>query len=253
VVGADRVAVAVARALGDDHDRVAAAGGAARAQALAQEPLPVVHVGRALRNQHRARAGGDRAHESEVAAVAAHHLDHERALVAGGRGGDRVDRLGDAVQRRVGADRDVGARHVVVDRARQADDAEGDRLGGGLALHLAGGDQLFDERGPLLAQRRSAAQAAVAADHDQAVDTRRQEVARGLQTAVARAEALGARGPDGGAAVVEDAAHRGPGHRDDPVASVHGALVALFMPGASPPLVRTPIVRRGLGFVIASP
>ena len=104
------------------------------AQALAHRRLPVVHVGRALRDQHAARAGGDRAHQRQVAAVAAHHLDHERALVAGGGAGDRVDRLGDAVQRRVGADRHVGARHVVVDRADQAHDAEAaSRLRRGLA------------------------------------------------------------------------------------------------------------------------
>ena len=86
---------------------------------------PLVGIGGALRDQHECwPPWPTRAHEREVAAVTSHHLDHERSLVARCSALDRVDRFGDPVQCRVGADRHVGAEHVIVDRADQADDRQ---------------------------------------------------------------------------------------------------------------------------------
>ena len=121
VVHGDRVAVPVVGALGDDHQVAPATVLPAGPQHRTHQLGPVVGDRRALRDEHPVRPGGQRRHEREVAAVPAHHLDHERALVAGGGAVQGVQRLDDAVQRGVGADRHVGAEHVVVDRPDHAD------------------------------------------------------------------------------------------------------------------------------------
>ncbi len=100
---------------------------------------------RALGDEQRVGAGGDRAHQREVAAVPAHHLDDEGALVARGRAADGVNRLGDAVERRVGADGHVGAGGVVVDRADQADHRQPRMARGRRRVDLAPGHQFRDE------------------------------------------------------------------------------------------------------------
>src|SRR4029450_6429374 len=133
LVAADGPVGRVVGAFGDDHDALAPPGRPALPDDLAQLPLPA-GVGRPLGDQHvggvpgdRAQQGqvaagagrprgdqhvggvpGDRAHQGQVAAVAAHPLDYEAALVAGGGGGDGVDRLPDPVQGRVGAGGDGG-------------------------------------------------------------------------------------------------------------------------------------------------
>ena len=62
----------------------------------------------------------------------AHHLDDEGPLMAGCGAAQGVQRLDDAVQGGVGADRHVGAGHVVVDRADQPDQPQ-ERMRGGAA------------------------------------------------------------------------------------------------------------------------
>ena len=62
----------------------------------------------------------------------AHHLDDEGALVAGRGAAQRIHRLDDPVQRGVGADRHVGAGHVVVDGSDQTDQTQERVLGGDL-------------------------------------------------------------------------------------------------------------------------
>lgn len=66
-------------------------------------------VDRALRDEDPIGARGERGHERKIAAVAPHHLHHKRALMRRRRRHDRVERLHDAVQRRVRADRCVRA------------------------------------------------------------------------------------------------------------------------------------------------
>ena len=63
----------------------------------------------ASREQREVGAGGDRGRHREVAAVAAHDLDDERAVVRGRGVGDLVARLDDRVHRGVDADRQAGA------------------------------------------------------------------------------------------------------------------------------------------------
>ncbi len=123
VLALDRLAMPVDRALGHDHDIVPAPALAAGVDRRAHRRLPAV-VGRALGDEDPVGTGGHAAHQRQVAGVPAHHLDDEAALVAGGRAGDRVQRLDDPAQRRVGADGHVGAEHIVVDRADQAHDRQ---------------------------------------------------------------------------------------------------------------------------------
>ncbi len=123
--------MAVLGAFGDDDDGIAPAGFAPGLELLDHPLPPVIHIGRVFRDEHPIGAGGQPAHQRQVAAVAPHDFDDEGALVAGGGAADGVDGLGDAVQGRVGADGHIGAEHIVVDRADQADDAQ---VGMGLRL-----------------------------------------------------------------------------------------------------------------------
>lgn len=123
LVARDRLAFLVARPFGDNDNAVTVTGRPTTAQTLAHLLLPVVWR-RAFRDQDIVRTAGDRAHQGQIATVAAHHLDHECTLVAGGRAANGVNGLDDPVQRCIGADGHVGANHVVIDRADQAHDHE---------------------------------------------------------------------------------------------------------------------------------
>ena len=225
-LGGDRDALTVHRPLGHDHHRVAPPGLAPGLERRDQISFPVV-AGRALGDEERVGAGGDRPHQREVAAVPAHHLDDEGALVARGRAADGVNRLGDAVERRVGADGHVGAGGVVVDRADQADNRQPRMARGRRRVDLAPGHQFLDMIRPLAAKHVRPGERAVAAHHDQAVDAVPQDGAGGLQAALPRAELLGPRRPDHGPAALDDAAHIRPAERPDLVAALDEAEIAL--------------------------
>ncbi len=226
VLGRDRIAGAVGGTLGHQHDRVAASGGAAAAQLGAHPVLPAVRR-RILGGQHVVAAARDGRHQREVAAMPAHHLDHEAALVAGGGTGQVVDRGHDPVQCGVGADGHVGADQVVVDRADQAGDHQG-RMGvGGGLVELPGRHQLGQQLGPFGAEGVQAGEAAVAADHHQPVDAGGQQVAGGDPASVAFAEPLAAEGADHGAPAMQDVADVVPAEVADAVPAVDHALIAL--------------------------
>ncbi len=222
----DRLTGTLPGALGDHHHGVAAAVGAGLPQGRAHGVLPA-HLGRMLRDQDVVAAAGDRRHQGQVAAVASHHLDHEAALMAGRGAGQRVDRLDDAMQRGIGADRRVGADQVVVDRADQAGEHQGGVGVGDLPADLPGLDQFGEQAGPVGAELVQARQRAVPADHHQPVDALLQQVAGGAPASLPLAEVLAAEGADDGAAPVQDAAHVRPGELTDAVAAVDHALEAL--------------------------
>ena len=194
-------------------------------QHLAHLLFPVVDVGRALRDQRPVCAGRQRRHQGQVAGAASHHLHHEGALVAGGRAADGVDGLGDAVQRRVGADGDVGAPHVVVDGADETGNRQmrvfGNLLGRDLALLL----QLLQNPRPLGPQDVRAGEAPVAADHHQPVDAELQHVAHGLHTPLPRAKGRTPGGADDGATLLQNATHGVPAHGVDEIAPTHETLI----------------------------
>ena len=188
--------------------------------------FPGVGFRRAFGDEDPVGPGGDGAHQGQVAAVAAHDLDHEGALVAGGGAGDGVDGLGDAVQGGIRADGHIRPEHVVVDRADQPGHDQV-RMGLGLLLgDLPRLDQLAQQLRPFLAQDVGPGQAAVAADDDQAIDAVQDQVAGGFAAALPRAELRAAGGADHRAALLEDAAHRRPVHLADVLATVDHALVA---------------------------
>ena len=226
VVGGDAVALAVGGALGDDHHGLAAPGLAARLELGAHVLLPVLARGE-LGDQDVVTAPGHGRHEGQVAAVAAHDLHDEGALVGGGRRGDVVDGLQDAVEGRVGADGHVGAHQVVVDAAHQAGDHEDGMGGGRLCADITGLDELLEQGGPVLAELVGAGQGAVAPDDHEPVDAVLQEVAGGRQLAGALAELSRAGGADDGAAALEDGAHRVPLQGADAVTPGHGPGPAL--------------------------
>ena len=98
--------------------------------------------------------------ERDPAGVAAHHLDHEVAVVALRGGVEAVDGVGRDLEGGVEAERHVRPAEVVVDRLRHADD-----------------------RQPIRAQARRRAERVLSADDDQPVQ---------LQVGQRRADPLGA-------------------------------------------------------------
>ena len=122
--------------------------------------------------------------QRDPAGVAAHHLDHEHAVVRLGRGVQPVDRLHRDVDRGVEAEGEVGGVEVVVDRLGDADhvDAEVVQLG----RHSEG---------------------VLASDGHQRVDAEVEQVLLDLLHAALDLERVGARGAEDGAAAREDAAH----------------------------------------------
>ena len=222
----DRPAVAVGGALGHDDDGLAPPGGPALAEPGAHVVLPALGRG-VLRDEHVVRPAGDRGHQRQVAAVPAHHLDHERALVAGRGAGQGVDRLEDPVQRRVGAHGHVRPDHVVVDRPDHPGDDQVAVARRDLRGHGAGLDQLGQQLRPLGAEHVGAGQRSVAADHHQPVDAPLEQVVGRTAAPVAGAEVGRAGGADHGAAAVQDGADRPPLEALDPVAAVDQALQPL--------------------------
>ena len=107
-------------ALADDDDREVLAARVPAAD-LARD---LVEVDRPLGDQDHVGAAGDAAVHRDPAGVPAHHLDDHDAVVRLGRRVEPVDRLGADRDGGVEAERVVGAREVVVDRLRDADDGE---------------------------------------------------------------------------------------------------------------------------------
>ena len=208
---ADLVAVAVARAFGDDHDGIAPPGPPPGFQPLAHQLAPVVDIRRVFGDQHPVCAGCQPAHQRQVAAVAPHHLDHKGALVAGGGAADGVDRFGDAVQGRIGADGHIRAEHVIVDRADQPDDLQVGMVGGDFGADLTVLNQLCNQLRPFLAEEIRAGQAAIAADDHQAVKCPHlSRFLAALQAAFTGAKGVAAGGADDRSAALQDAADTNP-------------------------------------------
>ena len=82
------------------------------------------------------------------------------------------------MQALIGADRDVGALHVVVDGADQPDDGEMRMRGSLVAVDLALCMQLVEHARPLGAQNVGAGQAAIAADDHKTIDSVLDQVVR---------------------------------------------------------------------------
>ena len=139
------------RPLRDDDDRERRAVGLAVAQPLAD----LVEVERALGHEDHVGAARHPRVAGDPAGVAAHHLDHDHAVVRLGGGVQPVDRVGGDLHRGLEAEGEVGAREVVVDRLRHADDVDAvlDQPAGDPERVLAADrDQRVDA---LLAQRRA--------------------------------------------------------------------------------------------------
>ena len=130
----------------------------------------------------------------------------------GSGAGQLVDRVQDAVQGSVRADRHVGADHVVVDRTDQADDDEGRMSVRELLRDDALGDQLSHVLGPFAAELVRTRQRAVTSDDNQVVDAALQQVRGCAVTPLVGAEFGGASGADDGATLGEDRRHVRPAH-----------------------------------------
>ncbi len=167
------VSVAVAGAFGNHHHAVAAAGRPPCSQHIAHQRFPVVRFRRAFGDEHPMRRPGQAAHQGQVAAVASHHFDHKSALVTGCRAANLVERIGNALERCIGANGHIGAGKVIVDRADQANNRQVRMLRCDFLGDLTRRGQFGDQAGPLLAKEIGAGQAAVPANDHQAVDAPR--------------------------------------------------------------------------------
>ena len=198
---------------------------APQAQVLGQIVLPSRSCG-VFGREDVVGAARDGRHEGQVAAVASHDLDDECPLVRGSGAGELVDRVQDAVQGGVRADRHVGADHVVVDRADQADDDEGRMSVRELLRDDALGDQLSHVLGPFLTELVRARQGAIAADNNQVIDAVLQQVRGRAMTALVGAEFGGTSGADDGATLGENRRDVRPVHLLDGIAPVARPLPA---------------------------
>ena len=104
--------------LGHDDDRRVLA----LAEAMVDKFGQLVDFGLHFGDDRRLGARRQGAVESQIARRMAHHLHEEEPFVARSRVAQLVDRLHDRIQRRVVADRRVGAAQVVVDGAGQSYD-----------------------------------------------------------------------------------------------------------------------------------
>ena len=192
---------------------------------LSQVVLPA-RARRILRREHVVGAARNSRHEGQVAAVAAHDLDDEGALVRGRRAGQLVDGIQDAVQRGVRADRHIRAHHVVIDRADEADDDEGGVSGRGLGRDHALGGQLGDVLGPLAAELVRTRQGTVTTDHHKVIDAVLKQVRGRAVAPFVRAEVRAASRADHRATLGEDRRDVRPLHLLDGIAARAGSLPA---------------------------
>src|SRR4030095_4457792 len=81
VRGANILAVAILSAFRHDHDMVAATCPCPRFEAFDHHLLPVIYIRRCCWDEHPICAGGQGSIEGEIATVAPHHFDNERALM----------------------------------------------------------------------------------------------------------------------------------------------------------------------------
>ena len=94
-------------------------------------------------------SAGNRSPDRQIAAPVAHHFHDGTTMMRAGGIAQFIHRFHDGIQRRVKADRKIGARNIVVDRSRQTDTVNAQ-----------------------FRQRHRAAIRTVAADHDDRVDLR---------------------------------------------------------------------------------
>ena len=153
VLRRDRIAVDAPTTLGDHDEIETATDRSSRHQGTAHRLFPVVRVGWTLWDQHPVGTCGEAVDQRQVATVASHHLDDHGALVARRGAVDRIDRLSDAMQGRIGPDGHVGAKHVIVDRTDQPHEGEPALRFGGGSIDLAHLGQLGEQLRPLLAKR----------------------------------------------------------------------------------------------------
>ena len=221
----DGFALAVARALGNDDDVVAASGLLAVFEKRAEFILPAL-LRRTFGNEDPGGASGDCAHQSEIAAVASHDFHDENALMAVRGAAERVDGVGDAVQSGVRADGHIGVRHIVVDGADEPDDPEIGADGAFSFSDAVRRDEFLAELFPELTEFICTGETAVAADDDETADSAVIEIFRRGQEPFVRAERLAPGGSDDGSAFLHDARDRSPVHENDVV--FDESLIALI-------------------------
>ena len=109
--------------LGNHDQRRGAAGMAQAGNALNDIGEPPAHFGQ----EHDVGASGDAGGDGDMAGVAAHHLQHHDAVVAGAGRLQAVERFGGDGHRRRIADGALGAADVIIDGFRHADEGQARR------------------------------------------------------------------------------------------------------------------------------
>ena len=136
----NRVAFAVNCTFGDHHDTVAAATLAPLAQNLAHLFLPIITFGWVFGDEGKVSAAGQGTHQRQIATVPPHHFDDKGALMAGRGARDGVNRIGNPMERGIGADRHISTKHIVIDRANNAGNIQVGMALAYFATDLATGD-----------------------------------------------------------------------------------------------------------------
>ena len=225
LIAGDGISLEIARPFRHNDDVVAAAGEMTFMQQIAHLVFPAGFRG-PFRNEDPRGARGNRAHQRQITAVAAHDFDNEDPLMAVCGAAERVDRVGDAMKRGIRSDGHVGIRHIVVDGADHPDNAEF-RTGRLLFRRDAAAFHQFrKESGPVLTEFIRSAETAVSSDHHQTVDSALDQILRRFQQTLPRAELLAPCRADDGSSLLHDPGDRGPVHLDDPV--LNQSLISLI-------------------------
>ncbi len=227
VLGCDGVAMTVLGTFCDDDDVESPTDRTACLERIDHRVFPVVLLGRILRNQDPVSTGRDRAHQRQIATVAAHDFDDKGSLVAGCGAVDRIDRFSDPVQSSVGADGHIGPEHVVVDRADQANQCETTVRLGHVLFDLTFRDEILQVTPPLFSKEIGASEAAIATDDHECIDAQFDQVLGRLAATLGSPERVAAGGSEHRATLVEDATDRLGSRRGDQLATVYESLKAL--------------------------
>ena len=159
--------------------------------------------------------------------MTSHDLDDECALVRSSGTGQLIDRIQDAVQGGIRADRHIRAHHVVINRTNQADNDQG-RVGiSELLRDSALRNEFGQVLGPFAAELVRTRQRAVTSDDNQVVDAVLQQVRGCAVTPLVRAEFGAASRADDRATFCKDRGHVRPLQLLDGIAPVARPLPAL--------------------------
>ena len=226
LLGSDGVTAPILSPLSNHDQTITASMLTPDTERITHRTLPIIGLGGRLGDKDPIGAAGDCPHQGEIATVAAHHLDHKGALVARSGRGDRVDRLGDAVQCRIGTNRHIGTGKIVINRANQTNNGQEGVALGRFRIDGTGCVEFSEKIGPLTAEDISTGKATITTNDDEVANPMGQQVCCSLEAPLAGAKARATRRTDDRTTTLQDTSNTLPIHAADEITTADHALVA---------------------------